>query len=32
MTVDQYRRLPAREDVIQELHCGMVVALMRPKM
>jgi Uma2 family endonuclease len=32
MTVDQYRHLPDREDVIQELHCGMVVTLSRPKM
>ena len=32
MTVDEYRRLPDREDVIQELHWGMVVTLSRPKM
>ena len=32
MTVDQYRRLPAREDVVQELHWGMVVTSTRPKM
>ena len=32
MTVDEYRRLPDREDVIQELHWGMVVTMSRPKM
>lgn len=32
MTVEQYRKLPGREDIIQELHWGMVVALTRPKM
>jgi len=32
MTVDEYRQLPDREDVIQELHWGMVVTLARPKM
>jgi Uma2 family endonuclease len=32
MTVDEYRQLPNREDVIQELHWGMVVTLSRPKM
>jgi len=32
MTVEQYRQLPDREDVIQELHWGMVVTLTRPKM
>ena len=32
ITVDQYRQLPRREDVIQELHWGMVVTLTRPKM
>jgi len=32
MTVEEYRRLPDREDVIQELHWGMVVTLSRPKM
>ena len=32
MTVRQYRELPAREDVIQELHWGQVVNLTRPKM
>jgi len=32
MTVDEYRQLPGREDVIQELHWGMVVTLSRPKM
>jgi len=31
-TVEQYRQLPEREDVIQELHWGQVVALSRPKM
>ncbi|MGC9949602.1 MAG: Uma2 family endonuclease [Bryobacteraceae bacterium] len=32
MTVDEYRQLPDREDVIQELHKGMLVTLPRPKM
>jgi len=32
MTVDQYRQLPDREDVVQELHWGMVVTMSRPKM
>jgi Uma2 family endonuclease len=32
ITVDQYRQLPDREDVVQELHFGMVVTLSRPKM
>jgi Uma2 family endonuclease len=32
MTVDEYRQLPDREDVIQELHWGMVVTSSRPKM
>ncbi len=32
MTVDQYRLLPDREDVIEELHWGMLVTLTRPKM
>jgi Uma2 family endonuclease len=32
MTVYEYRQLPDREDVIQELHWGMVVTLSRPKM
>ena len=32
MTVEQYRHLPDREDVIQELHWGMVVTLTRPTM
>lgn len=31
MTVEQYRALPEREDVIQELHWGQVVELCRPK-
>ena len=31
-TVDEYRQLPARDDVIQELHWGRVVTLTRPKM
>ncbi len=31
MTVEQYRELPEREDVIQELHWGRVVELCRPK-
>ena len=32
ITVEQYRELPQREDVIQELHWGQVVTLTRPKM
>jgi Uma2 family endonuclease len=32
VTVEQYRRLPAREGILQELHWGMVVTLTRPKM
>lgn len=32
MTVEQYRELPPREDVVQELHWGQVVTLTRPKM
>jgi Uma2 family endonuclease len=32
MTVEQYRQLPPREDVVQELHWGQVVTLTRPKM
>lgn len=32
MTVEQYRELPEREDVIQELHWGQVVNLSHPKM
>lgn len=32
MTVQQYRELPQREDIIRELHWGQVVALTRPKM
>lgn len=32
MTVQQYRELPQREDVVQELHWGQVVTLTRPKM
>ena len=32
LTVEQYRRLPDRDDVIQELHWGQVVNLTRPKM
>jgi Uma2 family endonuclease len=31
-TVDEYRQLPVRDDVIQELHWGQVVTLTRPKM
>ena len=31
MTVEQYRELPRREDLIQELHWGQVVSLTRPK-
>jgi Uma2 family endonuclease len=32
MTVAQYRQLPLREDVRQELHWGQIVTLTRPKM
>jgi Uma2 family endonuclease len=32
MTVEQYRELPQRDDVIQELHWGQLVTLTRPKM
>jgi len=32
MTVEQYRDLPEREDVVPELHWGQVVLLTRPKM
>jgi Uma2 family endonuclease len=32
MTVEEYRLLPDREDVIQELHCGTLVTLTPPKM
>jgi hypothetical protein len=32
MTVEQYRQLPDRDDAIQELHWGMVVNFVRPKM
>jgi len=32
LTVEQYRQLPNREDVIQELHWGQVVTLTQPKM
>jgi len=32
MTVEEYRQLPDREDVIQELHWGTLVTLPRPKM
>lgn len=32
MTVEQYRQLPARDDVVEELHWGQVVTLCRPKM
>lgn len=32
MTVEQYRELPRRPDVIEELHWGKVVTLTRPKM
>jgi Uma2 family endonuclease len=32
MTVDEYRQLPTRDDVIQELHWGRVITLTRPKM
>ena len=31
MTVEEYRQLPDRPDVIQELHWGQVVTLSRPK-
>jgi Uma2 family endonuclease len=31
-TVEEYRQLPTREDVIQELHWGRVIVLTRPKM
>ncbi len=32
LTVEQYRQLPDRKDVLQELHWGQVVTLTRPKM
>jgi Uma2 family endonuclease len=32
LTVEQYRQLPDREGVLQELHWGQVVTLTRPKM
>jgi Uma2 family endonuclease len=32
LTVEQYRQLPDREDLLQELHWGQVVILTRPKM
>jgi Uma2 family endonuclease len=32
ITVDEYRQLPEREDIIQELHWGRVVNLTRPKL
>lgn len=32
ITVQQYRELPQRTDVVQELHWGQVVTLTRPKM
>ena len=32
MTVEEYRELPARDDVVQELQWGQVVTLTRPKM
>jgi len=32
VTLDQYRRLPVREDVVQELHWGQVVTVTRPTM
>jgi Uma2 family endonuclease len=32
ITVAEYRQLPPAEDIIQELHWGMVVTLTRPKM
>jgi hypothetical protein len=31
MTVEQYRQIPEREDVIQELHWGQIITLTRPK-
>ncbi len=31
ITVEQYRRIPECEDVIQELHWGQVITLTRPK-
>ena len=31
ITVEQYRQIPEREDVIQELHWGQLVNLTRPK-
>jgi Uma2 family endonuclease len=31
ITVEQYRRIPEREDVTQELHWGRVITLTRPK-
>ncbi len=31
MTVEQYRQLPDREDVVQELHWGRVVILSNPR-
>jgi hypothetical protein len=32
VTVEEYRQLPDREDVIEELHFGMIVTLPWPKM
>ena len=32
ITVEQYREMPQREDVVQELRWGQVVTLTRPKM
>jgi Uma2 family endonuclease len=32
LTVEQYRQLPDRKDVVQELHWGQVVTVTRPKM
>ncbi len=32
LTVEQYRQLPERDDVMRELHWGQVVILTRPKM
>jgi Uma2 family endonuclease len=32
MTVEQYRELPQRDDVVQELRWGQVITLTRPKM
>jgi len=32
LTVEQYRQLPDRKDVLHELHWGQVVTLTRPKM